>query len=128
MNAQFLFDRQQELDEKEYEATKRAFLRLGPYLFNEVAGKKEVHRRAKPKPKLVASPVKQALGTANLFATPQKPSAVAIKTPRKRGRPRKNPVALASVPAPVPVEPKRELDPILTRTGRKVKVKVYYGC
>lgn len=121
MNAQFLFDRQQEADEKEYKATKTAFLRLGPYLFNEVAGKMEPHQRAKPKPK-------PALATANLFATPRKLPAVATKTP-KRGRPWKNPVALATVPVPVP-EPEQEpeLNPILTRIGRKVKVPVYYRC
>jgi len=77
----------------------------------------------------MASPVKQALGTANFFATPLKPLAVLVKTPKKRGRPRKNPVALAPVLASVLVpEPKPEPDPILTRTGRKVKVKVHYGC
>jgi len=129
MNAQFLFDRQQEADEREYEATKKAFLRLGPYLFNAVAGKKELRQRAKPKPKLMASPVKQALGTANFFATPLKPLAVLVKTPKKRGRPQKNPVALAPVLASVLVpEPKPDPDPILTHTGRKVKVKVHYRC
>ena len=106
MNAQFLFDQQQEADEREYEATKKAFLRLGPYLFNAVAGKKELHQRAKPKPKLMASPVKQALGTANFFATPLKPLAILVKTPKKRGRPRKNLVTLVVV-----LEPMLALEP-----------------
>jgi hypothetical protein len=132
MNIQFLFDKQQEADEKEYEATKKAFNRLGPFLFNEVAGKAEPCRRAKPKPKSEPKPkpkpvallVQKVLGTANLFATPRKTPAkltVAMnKSPRKRGRPPKNPVAVAIAPVLL------ETGSVLTRIGRKVKVPVLY--
>jgi hypothetical protein len=110
-----------------------AFLHLGPYLFNKVAGKKKLYRRAKPKPKTVASPVKQALGTANLFVIPQKLPAVLVKMPKKRGRPRKNPVALALVLEPVLVPepgpgPGPEPEPILSCTGRRIKATVHYRC
>jgi hypothetical protein len=133
MDRQFLFKRQQEKDEREYEATWKAFRRLGSYLFNTIPGVMEPHQRAKPKPKpkpkLVASPVEKALGTANLFATPGKAPAVVAtaKTPRKRGRPRKNPVAVAVAVAVAPVlVPEPEY--LLTRTGRKVKVPIQFGC
>ena len=92
-----------------------AFLRLGPYLFNEVPRKKEKCQKAKPKPKRTGT-------------IPQKPPVVVVKTPKKRGRPRKIPVSLAPIPAPVLAEPELEPGLILTRTRRKVKPRVHYGC
>ena len=63
-----------------------------------------------------------ALGTTSLFATPQKiptkPALVTNKTPKKRGRPRKNLVAV-DMPTLILVQRK-------TRVGRKVNVLVLY--
>ncbi len=111
----------------------KAFRRLGPYLFNTNPGIMERHQRAKPKPKPkppVASLVNKALGTANLFATPQKsPTVVATsqKSPRKRGRPRKNPVAVTRAPLQAPVLALKP-EPLFRRTGRKIKVLIPFRC
>jgi hypothetical protein len=119
MNADFLFNKQQEADEKEYEATIKAFDRLGPSLFNEVAGKKDLVQEAKQ--------AQRALRKANASAAPRKISAKPIaatnKTPRRRGRPSKLPVPVAVAVAP---ELAPETRPISTRVGRKIKVPVPY--
>ena len=117
---------------------------FGPFLFNTVVGKHEKKAKAKAMAKAMvkvvdkASPMKKGFGTAALFTTPRKPTTksrnslilpvnLMLKTPKRKGRPRKLLVQKAPVPVPVP-EPKPELERTSTRAGRRVRVKTYYGC